>query len=92
MPPMGRGRPLARAAMVGGTAYLAGRAGAKAGARKAAESAEQSEAEAAAAVDADAPTNDEKLDELERLKQLLDAGILTQAEYDAQKTRILATL
>jgi hypothetical protein len=33
----------------------------------------------------------DKLTQLERLKKLLDSGALTQAEYDAEKAKILAT-
>ncbi len=50
---MFRRRPLARAAVVGGTAYVAGKAGAKAGANQAAE--QQQYAESASAPAAPAP-------------------------------------
>ena len=76
--------------MLGGTAYVAGRAGAKAGARQAAEPPAPAAAEPEGSVPA--ATNDEKFAELERLKQMLDSGILTQEEFDAQKSRILATM
>jgi len=32
------------------------------------------------------------MDELTKLKGLLDTGVLTQAEFDAQKQRILQSL
>ena len=81
--------------MVGGTAYVAGRAGAKTGARQAAEPPAPSADAPPTAPPAESPaaaTNDEKFAELERLKQMLDSGILTQEEFDAQKSRILASL
>jgi len=86
---LGRRRPLARAAMLGGTAYVAGRAGARRGAANA-------QAEAAPPVEPapayDAPpgeSNEDAMAELTQLKQLLDTGTLTQAEFDAQKQKIL---
>jgi hypothetical protein len=36
-----------------------------------------------------APSTGESMDELTKLKGLLDAGVLTQAEFDAQKQKIL---
>jgi TM2 domain-containing membrane protein YozV len=33
-----------------------------------------------------------QLDELRKLKELLDAGILSEAEYDTQKTSLLASI
>ena len=39
--------------------------------------------------EAPAPTSTESYDDLMRLKGLLDAGVLTQAEFDAQKQKIL---
>ena len=37
----------------------------------------------------DAPSADESMDELTKLKGLLDSGVLTQDEFDAQKQKIL---
>jgi hypothetical protein len=75
--------------MVGGTAFVAGRAGAKAGSRQA----EEAAAPAADAPDAPAApagqSSDELMGELTQLKGLLDSGTLTQAEFDAQKQKIL---
>ena len=93
-----RRRPLLRAAAVGGIAYTAG----KAGANKAAEDAdqdapaEQPEAQQEAASAADpapaAPSADESMEELTKLKGLLDSGVLTQDEFDAQKQKILQSM
>ena len=86
-------RMLRRAAVLGVTAHVASRRGwAKA------EAARQQDAAAApspppvqaeAPVPAAAPDGDPYGD-LMKLKELLDAGALTQAEFDAQKQKILA--
>jgi hypothetical protein len=39
-----------------------------------------------------APSADESMDELTKLKGLLDAGVLTQDEFDAQKQKILQNM
>ena len=92
----GRRRPLARAAAVGGVAYVAG----KAGARSAADDADQSpppEREAQEQAPAEepvtaAPSADDSMEKLTQLKGLLDSGVLTQAEFDEQKQKILQTM
>ncbi len=96
-----RRRPLMAATMIGGTAYVASQAGAKAGAANA-QAAEQpqpvviQQAPPPAAPPAAAPSAeaspDDKMDQLAKLKQLLDMGALTQEEFDAQKARILGSL
>lgn len=75
---LGRRRPLLRAAAVGGGAYALGK-------RRARLEAEEEEAYAE-------PTglSQDDLDELERLAQLLDKGVLTPEEFQEQKERILA--
>ena len=94
---MFRRRPIARAAMVGGVAYTASKAGARSAAASADQSAaaEQPEVQQQAAVADPAPAKpsaDESMEELTKLKGLLDAGVLTQAEFDAQKQKILQTM
>jgi hypothetical protein len=82
-------RMLRRAAVLGTTAAVASRRGA---ARGQAEAAQQQEAAAAAPppyVADEAPAQDPYGD-LMKLKELLDAGALTQAEFDAQKQKILS--
>lgn len=94
--PLRRRRPIARAAVVGGTAYVAG----KAGAAKGAEAAAQQQAAAPpppqqAEAPIDAPveeSTEDKMEQLKKLKGLLDEGILTQDEFDAQKAKILASM
>ncbi len=83
-------RMLRRAAVLGATAHAANRRGQAQGQAAAA----QDQAEMAppppapmAAPDAAAP---DSYAELMKLKELLDAGVLTQAEFDAQKQKILS--
>ena len=87
-------RMLRRAAVLGATAHVASQRGQ---ARGAAEAQQQAAAQeqyaappppAAQAAPAAAPTD--SYAELMQLKQLLDAGALTQAEFDAQKQKILS--
>jgi membrane protease subunit (stomatin/prohibitin family) len=91
---MFRRRPLARAAVVGGVAYTAGKAGARSAANDADQSApaEQPPAEQQAAPEAAAPSADDSMQRLTELKGLLDSGALTQDEFDAQKQKILQTM
>ena len=91
--PFRRRRPLVRAAAVGGVAY----AGAKRGARAAGEEPDPNapadeQPEAAADEAPAAPSADQSMEELTKLKGLLDSGVLTQAEFDAQKQKILQSM
>jgi hypothetical protein len=90
MPPIRR-RPLLRAALVGGGAYAAG----KHVQRRQEQEYEQEQrisgleqGSAPPAAPAAAPAVD-VAGQLTQLKGLLDAGALTQAEFDAQKRRLL---
>jgi len=91
----GRRRPIARAAVVGGVAYTAAKAGANSAAGEADQdaAAEQPEAQQEAEPMTDeapaGPSADESMEQLTKLKGLLDSGVLTQAEFDAQKQKIL---
>jgi membrane protease subunit (stomatin/prohibitin family) len=91
--PFRRRRPLMRAAAVGGVAYAGGKAGANAAGEEADPNvpAEQPEAEQETAAAA-APSADENMEELTKLKGLLDSGVLTQDEFDAQKQKILQSM
>jgi membrane protease subunit (stomatin/prohibitin family) len=80
-------RALRAAAMVKGTKAVAGAAGAKAAQQQAAQPSPQPEPAAAAA-----ESTDDKMAQLTKLKELLDAGVLTQVEFDAQKTKILESM
>jgi hypothetical protein len=95
--PLRRRRPLVRAAAVGGVAYAGAKAGAKAAGDEAdpnapAEQPEAEEQTAAADPAPPAPSADASMDELTKLKGLLDSGVLTQDEFDAQKQKILQSM
>ena len=87
---MMRRRPLRRAAVVGGVAAVAHNSGKRAGEAQAAQANQQSAPEPPPAP-APAPGGQDMVTQLESLKKLLDDGVLTQAEFDAQKQKILAS-
>jgi hypothetical protein len=80
---------LRRAAVIGTTAYVASNHG-----QAKAEAAQQQDAAAAPPSppgQAEAPaTAQDPYGDLMKLKELLDAGALTQQEFDAQKQKILS--
>ena len=82
---MRRRRPLMRAAVVGGVAYKAGQK------RATSQEATAAQNEQPPAPVAQPASGEDTVTQLTRLKELLDAGALTQAEFDAQKQKILAT-
>jgi hypothetical protein len=83
MPLIGRRRPLARAAMVGGVGYAAGK---RAAANREAEAAE---APPPPAGQAPPPSEADRIDALTKLKNLLDSGVLTEEQYEAEKQKLL---
>jgi hypothetical protein len=90
-----RRRPLARAAIVGGTAYYAGKKGAQSAQREADQEArlqdletQQYQAEPAAPA---APAKD-PMEQLKQLAALHEQGVLTDAEFEIQKTKILQSM
>jgi len=110
--PLLRRRPLARAAMVGGGAYVAGKHAARNQQREADQSAQIADLQdaqyaapppqyappppqytppppAAAPAPAAAASAVDPITALTQLKALLDSGVLTQEEFDAQKQRVL---
>ncbi len=93
--PMFRRRPLMRAAMVGGAGYMAGKHMQQGREQEAAQDEQiadlqqQQQAPPPQAAPA-GETTDDMVDSLTKLKGLLDSGVLTQAEFDAQKQKILA--
>ena len=89
---MFRRRPLARAAVVGGTAYVAGKAGAKAGANQAAEQQQYAEPASVAAATAPAAPAKDPMEQLKELAALHEQGVLTDAEFEVQKTKILQSM
>jgi hypothetical protein len=83
-------RFLRRAAVVGATAHVAARRGAE---RSAAAEAEAPPAESGPPPTTEAPESvpaEDRYAELMKLKELLDAGVLTQAEFDAEKQKVLS--
>lgn len=99
--PLMRRRPLMRAAMVGGGAYVAGKHVAKGQQRESEqeeriESLEAQQQAPAAAAPPPAPAAPaapqvDVVEEITKLKGLLDAGALTQEEFDAQKRKVLGS-
>ena len=96
-----RRRPLARAAMVGGAGYAIGKHAQRKSEHEAQQDAEieagqQPQAAPAAPAVAPAPapapaemSETERIDALTKLKGLLDSGVLTQEEFDAEKAKLL---
>jgi len=79
---------LRRAAVLGATAKVASNRG-----QARAEDAQQQDAAAAPPPQDEAPAAapaEDPYGDLMKLKELLDAGALTQAEFDAQKQKILS--
>jgi hypothetical protein len=99
-----RRRPLARAAVVGGVAYHVGKKGAQNAAQEQAQNEQIADLQAQQAQPQYAPPppqyaappaapsagSEDMVAQLESLKKLLDEGILTQAEFDMQKQKLLA--
>jgi len=78
-----------RAAVLGATANLASKRGA---AKAQQQNAAQQAASPPAADPQETPPEDDPYEALKKLKELLDQGILTQAEFDAQKQKILGDM
>lgn len=84
-----RRRPLARAAMVGGAGYLAGKK-IQQGRDQGGGEPEPAQPETQAAAPAAGTGTDSTLDQLQKLGELKQQGVLTDAEFEAQKQKILA--
>jgi Short C-terminal domain len=92
-----RRRALLRGAMVGGAAYYAGRRISQGEEREGDQQARlemleaQQAAQARYAAPPPPPATPQKsvIEQLTELKQLLDAGVLTQAEFEAAKAKVL---
>ncbi len=83
---------LLRAAIVGGGAYAVGRHMQRGRDQNAAQDQQINELQAQQAQPAPAAapaSRDDSMAQLTQLKSLLDQGVLTQAEFDAQKQKIL---
>ena len=88
---MFRRRPVAKIAAVGVVAHSQPGRLARTQRRQTPHRPRQPPAEQAAPVAA-APATEDSMEELAKLKGLLDSGVLTQAEFDAQKQKILQTM
>ena len=85
-------RGLRRAAVLGATAHIASKRGEARGAAEAGQAPpEDAAVETPAEPAAPVPPAEDEYTELMKLKELLDAGVLTQAEFDAQKQKILGS-
>ena len=86
---------LRRAPVLGATAHVASKRGQAKGAAEAQEQAAPAPPPAPEQAPVPTPTPaappDDRYAELMKLKELLDAGVLTQAEFDTQKQQILGT-
>lgn len=81
--------------MVGGAGYVAGKSVARASSREAGqeerlESLEREQATTAAAPAQGAPA-ESKIDQLTKLGQLRDSGVLSEEEFEAEKQKILGS-
>ena len=96
---MRRRRPLLRAAVVGGGAYMAGKSAANRSADRADQDARISDLEAAQQQQqapqvpepraGQAPADSDVLGQLTKLVQMHDSGALTDEEFSAAKARLL---
>jgi hypothetical protein len=98
--PLMRRRPLMRAAMVGGGAYVAGKHVANKQQHEAEQDAELEQmqqptdqvsapAAAPAAAAPAAMSEADRIDALTKLKGLLDSGVLTEEQFEAEKAKLL---
>ena len=92
------GRALLGAAVVGGVAYHAGKvrqgnADVNASQQQQIDDLQQQQTQQVQApAQAVAPSREDGMAQLQQLKSLLDSGVLTQAEFDAQKQKILQSM
>ena len=92
-----RRRPLARAAVVGGAAYYAGKKGAEASQREADQDAQIQDLQAQQSYAQQAPPppqggggmSEDNIAKLKQLAELHEQGVLTDAEFEVQKQKIL---
>jgi hypothetical protein len=90
-----RRRPLARAAVVGGAAYYAGKRGAQNAQQESDQNARidqlesQPQQAAAPAPQASGGMSEDSIEKLKQLADLHQQGVLTDAEFEVQKQKIL---
>jgi len=81
--PLMRRRPLMRAAMVGGAGYAMGKR------REAGQQQQQQPQAAAAPPQAPATSSADRIEALTKLKALLDDGVITEEQFDAERAKLL---
>ena len=88
-----RRRPVARAAMVGGAAYYAGKRRQESQYREEDQEARLEDVEARQStetpVQQSGGMSQDSMDQLKQLAELKDSGVLTEAEFEVQKQKIL---
>jgi hypothetical protein len=89
---MRRRRPLARAAMVGGAAYYTGKRVQQGREDDAYRDARLDELEAQQGAPQGGGMSDSSIEQLQKLGQLHDSGVLTDAEFEVQKQKVLQGL
>jgi putative oligomerization/nucleic acid binding protein len=102
--PLMRRRPLMRAAMVGGAGYMAGKRRAAGQQQEATQNEQIADLQAtqgqqptaapqqppsAPATGAPVASETERIEALTKLKTLLDSGVLTQEQFDAERQKLL---
>jgi hypothetical protein len=81
--PLMRRRPLLRAAMVGGAGYAMGKR------REAGQQQPQAAAAPAQAPATPATSSADRIEALTKLKALLDDGVITEEQFDAERDKLL---
>jgi hypothetical protein len=91
--PLMRRRPLARAALVGGGAYALGKRSQRKSEHEDEQDAQiqqEQQPQAAPAPAAPAPMSEsERIDALTKLKDLHDSGVLTEEQFESEKSKLL---
>lgn len=83
-------RRVAGMAAIGGAGYYAGKKSAEASERGKQVEAQQAQTEQEQADQQ--PSGDDKLQQLKKLGELRDAGVITEAEFGVEKQKILASM
>ena len=87
--PLMRRRPLLRAAMVGGAGYMAGKRAEQAQAGGGMPTQQAPMQQPAAPAPQQPASETDRIEALTKLKELLDSGVLTQEQFEAERDRVL---